>query len=37
MKENIIQKKSFKFALTIISLYKKLQKEREYIISVVSG
>lgn len=33
MKENVIQKKSFNFALTIISLYKKLQYEREYIIS----
>lgn len=33
MKENIIQDKSFEFALTIIALYKKLQEEREYIIS----
>ncbi|HBQ59723.1 MAG TPA: four helix bundle protein [Balneolaceae bacterium] len=33
MKENVIQGKSFDFALTIISLYKILQKEREYIIS----
>jgi four helix bundle protein len=33
MKENLIQKKSFDFALQIIGLYKKLQEEREYIIS----
>ncbi len=33
MKKNIIQEKSFKFALSIISLYKHLQNEREYIIS----
>ena len=31
--ENIIQNKSFDFALSIISLYKKLQEEREYVIS----
>lgn len=33
MKENLIQTKSFEFALSIISLYIKLQKEREFIIS----
>ena len=33
MKENVIQIKSFEFALTIISLYKLLQDEREYVIS----
>ncbi|WP_103664329.1 four helix bundle protein [Gracilimonas amylolytica] len=33
MKENVIQTKSFEFALTIISLYKLLQDEREYVIS----
>jgi four helix bundle protein len=31
--ENIIQKKSFEFALEIIQLYRKLQEEREYVIS----
>jgi four helix bundle protein len=33
MKENIIQTKSFQFSLTIIELFRKLQAEREYIIS----
>ncbi|HKK24339.1 MAG TPA: four helix bundle protein [Gracilimonas sp.] len=33
MKENVVQIKSFEFALTIISLYKLLQDEREYVIS----
>ncbi len=33
MKNNIIQNKSFAFSLLIISLYKSLQVEREYIIS----
>ena len=32
-KENIIMDKSFEFALSIISLYKKLQSENEYVIS----
>ena len=33
MKQNLIQDKSFNFALSIISLFKQLQAEREYIIS----
>lgn len=33
MKESIVQKKSFDFSLKIISLYKKLQLEKEFIIS----
>ena len=33
MSDNIIQKKSFQFSLNIISLYKKLKNEREFIIS----
>ncbi len=33
VKNNLIQEKSFSFALSIISLYKKLQEEGEYIIS----
>jgi four helix bundle protein len=33
MKKNIIQDKSFEFALTIITLFKNLQAEREFIIS----
>ncbi len=33
MKENLILKKSKEFSLSCISLYKKLQSEREYIIS----
>jgi four helix bundle protein len=32
-KNNIIEQKSFEFALEIITLYKKLQEKREYIIS----
>ncbi len=32
-KDNLIQTKSFDFALNIISLYQKLKKEQEYIIS----
>ena len=30
---NLIQEKSFNFALSIIDLYKKLTKEKEYILS----
>lgn len=33
VKNNLIQEKSFSFALSIISLYKNLQEEREFIIS----
>jgi len=33
MKDNLIQTKSFEFSLSIISLYRLLQAEREYIIS----
>lgn len=33
MKESIVQNKSFQFSLKIISLFKKLQKEKEFIIS----
>ena len=33
MKESIVKKKSFGFSLKIISLYKKLQEEKEFIIS----
>tara|TARA_R110001606_G_scaffold345308_1_gene494206 strand:- start:292 stop:648 length:357 start_codon:yes stop_codon:yes gene_type:complete len=33
MKESIVQKKSFDFSLKMISLYKKLQTEKEFIIS----
>ena len=33
MPESLIQKKSFKFALKIIELYKKLQLLNEYVIS----
>ena len=33
MKDNLIQTKSFEFSLSIITLYKLLQHEREYIIS----
>ena len=33
MKESIVQKKSFDFSLKIINLYKKLQEEKEFIIS----
>ncbi|RNC84431.1 MAG: four helix bundle protein [Balneola sp.] len=32
-KDNLIQKKSFQFALQIIELCKKLQDEREYVLS----
>ena len=33
MKENIIQQKSYAFALKIIDLYRKLVKENEYVLS----
>ena len=33
MKENIIQQKSFNFALLIIELYKKLIKRNEFVLS----
>lgn len=33
MKESIVQKKSFSFSLKIISLFKKLHEEKEFIIS----
>ena len=33
MKENVIKEKSFLFALDIIKLYKKLQEQREFILS----
>ncbi len=33
LKENVIQTKSFQFSLRIIELFRKLQTEREYIIS----
>ena len=33
MKESIVQKKSFQFSLHIISLYKDLQIEKEFIVS----
>ena len=33
MKESIVQTKSFEFSLKIINLYKKLQEEKEFIIS----
>jgi four helix bundle protein len=33
IKDNLIQDKSFRFSLSIIRLYKKLQEEREFIIS----
>lgn len=32
-KENIIQEKSFHFALSIIKLYQKLVEEKEYVVS----
>ncbi len=32
-KENLIQDKSFEFALDVIKLYKLLQQEKEYVIS----
>jgi len=33
MKESIVQKKSFKFSLKVISLYKDLQSQKEFILS----
>nr|WP_225938772.1 four helix bundle protein [Kovacikia minuta] len=33
MAENQIQKKSFEFALSIISLYRNLQEQREFVLS----
>ena len=33
MKRNIIQEKSFNFSLGIIALYKKLQAEKEFVLS----
>lgn len=33
MKENLIQNKSFNFALEVISLYQILQKSKEYVLS----
>ncbi|MHB2153409.1 four helix bundle protein [Calditrichota bacterium GD2] len=33
MKENLIQKRTFAFSLTIIKLYRKLQEEKEFVIS----
>lgn len=33
MKENVVKNKSFDFSLSIIELYKKLQKQREFVIS----
>ena len=33
MRDNIVQKKSFDFALTIIQLYKCLQDKREFVLS----
>jgi four helix bundle protein len=33
MAESIIRKRSFEFALVIISLYRKLQEQREYVLS----
>jgi four helix bundle protein len=33
MKENIIQQKSFNFALLVIELYKKLVKRNEFVLS----
>ncbi len=33
MKENVIQDKSFQFSLLIISLYKKLVAQKEYVLS----
>tara|TARA_R110002126_G_scaffold185154_3_gene333632 strand:- start:1734 stop:2090 length:357 start_codon:yes stop_codon:yes gene_type:complete len=33
MKQNLIQNKTFSFSLLIISLYKQLQIEREYVVS----
>jgi four helix bundle protein len=33
MKDNVVQQKSFDFALVIINLYKALQDKREFVIS----
>lgn len=33
MKKNIIQEKSFQFALSIIQLYKELSSKKEYVLS----
>ena len=33
MAESLIRKKSFEFALVIINLYRKLQEQREYVLS----
>jgi four helix bundle protein len=33
MKDNIVQRKSFEFALEIINLYRQLVNEREYVLS----
>jgi four helix bundle protein len=33
MSDNIIQKKSFEFALNIIRLYRQMQEQREYVLS----
>jgi len=33
MKENIIEKKSFEFALKTIELYKKIISQNEYVLS----
>jgi four helix bundle protein len=33
MKSNVVQEKSFAFALTVIHLYRKLRDEHEYVIS----
>lgn len=33
MKESLIQKKSFEFSLKVISLFRELKKEKEFVIS----
>ncbi len=33
MKDNLIQEKSFEFALSIIGLFKKLKEEKEFVLS----
>lgn len=33
MKDNIIEKKSFEFALRIIEIYKQMKGQREYVLS----
>ncbi|MCF8262173.1 MAG: four helix bundle protein [Melioribacteraceae bacterium] len=33
MKENVVQKKSFEFALDTVELYKKLISEKEFVLS----